>query len=334
MADTAPKINVSPVLTMPLAVARKGYQQLAKALAKYPVAEKVSQLGEHPVVKSLDAQRELLLAAVGLALVLHGAQFKNLLLCFQVVVAFLYERVKSSLLAMWSDVSTAHAKLLADAPAEEPATKDSAEDKSKHAKKRDAKKVDDKVSAADSTKEDAEAAKKVLKSVDSEKLATAGMEVLVAAMTCILVIHGGLAQKVAIAYALVSLVAGKVDRILEFPGYEGMEAWTHLLVRFVLWLIVLPAALFLSPFALAANAALYGATLVVAHGLHFLKAKGKVEDAEAVAASAKGLAALLGLAAFGTLWQLWSWAAGSGMAWYFQILYLPALVAETLLGLL
>merc|ERR1712224_939453 len=59
---------------------------------------------------------------------------------------------------------------------------------------------------------------------------------------------------------------------------------------------------------------------------------GKLPDAESFVASKKGLIALAGLTAFGTLWQFWSLMAASGMAWYFQLAHLPAVIAETIVG--
>merc|ERR1711933_339296 len=147
-------------------------------------------------------------------------------------------------------------------------------------------------------------------------------------MACLLVIHGGFAQKVAIAHALVGLVAKQVQPLLEFPGYEELEAWTATLVRLVLWVVFLFLTKVATPLALAMDASLCGALLATQHGARFLAAIGKMADAEAFVTSPKGLMAFGGLAASGTLWQIWTWAAGGSIAWYFQLMYLPALIVE------
>jgi len=330
-----PKVNAAAALTAPLALARQGYQLLTEALARFPVLETLSKLSSHPFFQQLSSKKELLLTLLGAALVLHGSQFRNLLLCTQVVLALLYDRVKCSLTTMYTDIQTAREKMQADAPAEE--SKDAGDDQNKHAQKRaEKKKVAEtsKASFAEKQKEDAEAAKKLLKVLDSERLSAATTEVLAAAMACILVIHGGLAQKVAIAHALVGLVAKRVEALLVFPGFEDLQAWTATLIRLVLWLVFLTLTKVASPLALALDAAICGALLATQHGAHFLAARGKLEDAEAFTASPKGLMALGGLAAFGTLWQVWTWAAGGSIAWYFQLVYLPASIAEGLLSLL
>jgi len=333
MAEAMPKVNAAPALAAPLALARQGYLRATQALAPYPVTETLSKLAAHPLVEQLNTKKELLLALLGLVLVFHGSQFTNLLLCTQVSLALLYDRVKGSIMTIYSDLQAAHEKMKADAPAEEP--KDTSDEKSKHAKKREEKKqAAEKASWAEKQKDDVEAARKVLKVLDSERLSAAATEVLAAVMACLLVIHGGFAQKVVVAHALVKTLAERVECLLEFPGYEDLRSWTSILIRLTLWVLLLPLAVVAAPFALAMDASFCGAQLATEHGARFLAASGKVEDAEAFIASPRGLMAFGGLAAFGTLWQLWTWAAGGSIAWYFQLVYLPALVMEGLLSLL
>jgi len=169
---------------------------------------------------------------------------------------------------------------------------------------------------------------------DSERLSAATTEVLAAAMACLLVMHGGLAQKVAIAHALVGIVAKQVAPLLEFPGHEDIEAWTSILLRLVLWVVFLFLTKVATPLTLAMDIALVGALLATQHGARYLSSIGKITDAEAFITSQKGLMAFGGLAAFGTLWQMWTWAAGGSIAWYFWLVYWPAGIAEGILGLL
>ena len=70
------------------------------------------------------------------------------------------------------------------------------------------------------------------------------------------------------------------------------------------------------------------------NGLKLLEASGRIPNAQEFAASEKGLFLFLGLVAFGSLWQLWNWMAGDGLAWYFQVLYIPAVAMESLLSCL
>merc|ERR1712176_350912 len=131
---------------------------------------------------------------------------------------------------------------------------------------------------------------------------------------CLLVIHGGFAQKVAIAHALVGIVAKQLGPLLEFPGHEDIEAWTSTLLRLVLWVVFLFLTKVATPLALAMDISLVGALLATQHGARSLAALGKMADVEAFLASQKGFMALGGLAAFGTLWQVWTWAAGGSIA--------------------
>jgi hypothetical protein len=328
MAEGLPQLNVSAGLTVIISFASKSCRVLCQMLEKYQLAAQVTKVQEHPLVLKALEYRQAGYTFLGLALILHGTQFTNLLLCTQVITAFLLARVQGSVGEMWKDVCTAQEKLKADDPAaEETSTpKEVPEDKSKFAKKRDAKKSTEKTPPAIDAKEDVEKAKKALKLVDPNKLIAAGLEVLMAVLVCLLVIHGGIVQKAVVAYSLVGALTDKVESLLQFPGYEDLgEAWTGLFCRSVLWAVVLPMALLFTPVALALNASLCGAHLVGKHSFEFAKI---------VLDSKQGLISMLALAAFGTLWQLWSWVAGGSMAWYFTLVYLPAVTAEGVLGLL
>jgi len=73
------------------------------------------------------------------------------------------------------------------------------------------------------------------------------------------------------------------------------------------------------------------ALLLTTYGLRIAEGMGRIpggKTADEFAASVPGLAVLGGLTLFGTLWQFWAIVADSGMASYFTILYLPAVIAE------
>ena len=114
---------------------------------------------------------------------------------------------------------------------------------------------------------------------------------------------------------------------------QGLEAWTQLFVRFALYVLCVGMSLVAMPMAIALYASLYGASFASEYVLKFAEDKGKIPAGSSKAGSQMQLMALGGMAGFGTLWQLWTYLAGGGMAWYFQLIYLPAVVAEALLGL-
>mmetsp|Transcript_44849 Transcript_44849/g.118510 ORF Transcript_44849/g.118510 Transcript_44849/m.118510 type:complete len:161 (+) Transcript_44849:1-483(+) len=160
------------------------------------------------------------------------------------------------------------------------------------------------------------------------------MDLFVAAMCCLLVLHGGVAQRVALGHALMLLVSGHVASVIHFPGHEDLEAWTGALVKLALYSVCVSLSFLALPLALAMYASLCGAGLAGDYALRLAEAKGKAPEGSSAAGSMMQLMALGGLAGFGTLWQVWSYIAGGGIAWYFQMLYLPAVVAEGLLSLL
>jgi len=279
---------------------------------------------------------EILWFALGVALIFHGAQFKNLFLCAQVVIAFCYLRVKEPALSLYKDVQTAMEKMNEEESDESKAdAKAAPAPGNKHAEKRAAKKDDGK-SPQQQREDDAAAAKKLLKVVDSKKVTDVVFEVCVAAMACHMVMEGGLARVVVVTYALVTACKEKIVAFLDFSEHEDMQAWTDLLLAFVLYCFFGGMAVIASSLALALLVAFCGAQLVTKHGLRLAASRGKIpegQSAEAFAASLQGLAVLGGLTAFGTLWQFWALMADSGMAWYFKIIYLPAYSAECIVGL-
>merc|ERR1712216_73371 len=166
----------------------------------------------------------MLWALLGLSLIIHGAQFKNLFLCIQLVKAFYFDRVKASVTTLAESVTTTLEKIKADAPeAIEPDAKSEAKS-DKYAAKRAAKK--DVADSNKQTEEDAAAAKKALKAMDSEKLSNTAFEVCSAAMACHMVMHTHLGQAIVVAHDLVKIVKEKIEELVDFQGLEDLSAWT------------------------------------------------------------------------------------------------------------
>jgi len=257
-----------------------------------------------------------------LVLIFHGAQFKNLFLCTQVIVAFCYDRVKGSVVSVYSDVKTAQDKMKEDAP-------EASNADAKAAPKPDNKKGKDASSraGAQQQQDDAAATKKLLKVVDSEKVTAAVFELFVAYIACHMVMEGGLAKVVVVTHMLVKAFKEKLAAFLEFSGHEDMESWTDLLVSFVLYSFFGGMAVVMPSLAFALTLASCGAKLATENGLRVAESMGKLPEG-VTAESPKGLVVLGALTAFGALWQVWALVAGSGMAWYFRMMYLPAYLAE------
>jgi hypothetical protein len=326
------KINVGPALTVPLALAQRGGQAATDGLKKAGVSEKFSSLKEHKLVAKVTSKADVLKTVLGLVLIFHGAQFKNLFLCTQVMMTFCYSRVKSSVSAVTSDVMTALEKMDADEDDSKADAKAEAKSEGKHAAKRQANK-DSSKPVQQQREEDAAAAKKLLKVVDSQKVTEAAFEVCVAAMACHMIMQGGLAKVVVVAHFLVTASKEKLVTFLEFTGHEDMQAWTDLFMTLVLYIFFGGMAIVAGPLAFAMTLAVFGAQLATENGLRVAESMGKVASAEASATSTKCLAVLGGLTAFGTLWQFWALVADSGMAWYFKMLYLPAYMGEGIISL-
>jgi len=330
------KINVGPALTTPLALARRGGQIATEQYQKH--SEKVSTV-KGQVSEKMAKQAEILWTVLGLVLILHGAQFKNLFLCTQVVVTFCYDRIKGSVLSLVNDVTAAWSKT--DEGAEPDDTKADAKaeakQENKHAQKRAAKKDEAKNAPSQAQREeDAAATKKVLKSLDSDKVTSVLFELCVSFVGCHMVMEGGLAKVAVVTHALVKASKEKISGFLDHGEHADMQAWADLLLNFLLYVIFGGMALLAPSLAFALNVAICGAQLVTAHGLRVAEGMGKIPggvSAEAFAASINGLAVLGGLTAFGTLWQFWALVADSGMGWYFKILYLPAYFAECVVSL-
>lgn len=328
------KVNAGTAITKSLALGRQGSGMVSEGLEKLQVTDKLQMVKEHAVVTKVagvaSKYTNVLWAVLGLVMVLQGAQFKNLYLCFALIKSFYYDRVKSSISELISSVTTALDKMKADSPDEPNAdAKAEAKPDNKHAAKRQQKKD---APSDKSAEENVAAAKKALKAMDSQSLSNAIFEVCSAAMAAHMVMHTRLGQAVVLAHSLVQVAMEKTEKFVEFTGHEEISVWVTLFLKFVFYCFFIGCALIVAPFALALDISIFGAQLLVQSGAKAVQAFGKLEDAEAFLASTKGLGVMGGTVAFGTLWQFWSLMADSGMAWYFQLAYLPAVIAESIVG--
>jgi len=338
--SVSPTIDAGPALCLPLALGTVLMRKGSSGVEKLNVTEKLSAVKDHATVAKIASMSTYLWTLLGFVLIFHGAQFKNLFLCTQIITEFLMARVKGSVLALWGDVSTAKEKLDGDAgdDATNADAKAEAKPDSKHAQKRASKKDSDKpADQQQQREEDAAEAKKLLKVLDTDKLSAAVFEVCVAAMACHMVMEGGLVKAVAVTFALVKACKEKINAKLKFSGFEDMQAWTDLLLSFVLYSFFGGMAVLMPSVAFSLNLASCGAKLVTESGLRIGESMGRIPkgvSAEEFAGSLPGLAMLGGLAAFGTMWQFWAIMAESDMAFYFKIVYMPAYIAENVIGLL
>jgi len=311
------KINVGAAITVPLALARRGGVIASETFQKHGVSEKFSALKAHPKIAKITDKADMLWTVLGLVLLFHGAQFKNLFFSTQVMLAFCFDRVKGSVLSLYSDVQTASEKM----------NEESKADAKAEPKPSDKKKVQE---------QDAATAKKMLKALDSDKVSSAAFQVCVSAMVCHMVMQGGLAQVIVLAHALVKASKEKINALLDFSGHEDLQTWTDSILSLLLYVVFGFMAVVASPLAFALSLAITGAQLVTTNGLRVAESMGRIPgglSAEAFAASTKGLAMLLALTAFGTVWQFWALMADNGMGWYFKMLYIPAYTAEGIVGL-
>jgi hypothetical protein len=334
------KINASSAINKPLALARQGSRKISQGVEKLQVTEKVNMVKEHSVVKKVLTKAtefaNMLWAFFGFALLIHGAQFKNLFLCIQLIKAFYLDRVKTSVTTLAGSVTTALEKMKADEPQPESIEPDAkSEAKSdKYAAKRAAKKDVANPDPDKQSEEDVAVAKKALKAMDSEKFSNTAFEVCSAAMACHMVMHTHLGQAIVVAHGLANMVKEKIEALVVFADLEDLPAWTDLILRVFLYSVFFGLALVAAPFALAFDVSSFGAHMILQYGSRVAQSVGKLPDAESFVSSKKGLITLAGLTAFGTLWQFWSLMAASGMAWYFKLAYLPAIITETIVGCL
>jgi len=335
------KLNAGCAVNKLLALGVLGQEKTSQGLetleAKLQAKEMIQKIKEHALVAKVQEKLNgalvpnALWALLGFAMVLHGAQFKNLFLCIQLIKSFYYDRVTDSISKLKASVTTALDKMKADAPdAPEADAKAEPQPGNKHAAKRAGKK--EAANSEKSTEESAAAAKKALKAMDSAQLSNTAFEVCSAAMAAHMVMHTRLGQAIVLAHHLVNVAMEKTDKLVDFAGLEDLSAWTHLFLRFVFYCKFIALAVIAAPLALALDVSVFGAQLVLQYGAQAAQAYGKLPDAEAFVASKNGLLAVAGITAFGTIWQFWSLMAASGMAWYFQLAYLPAVIAETVVG--
>merc|ERR1711976_778997 len=121
--------------------------------------------------------------------------------------------------------------------------------------------------------------------------------------------EGGLVTKAVVAHALVKATKEKLLKFLDFSEHDDMEAWMDMIINFVLYSVFVAAALLVPSLALAMNVALCGAELLATNALRYAENQGKLP--EPLKDATKALALLAGLAAFGTVWQLWALLAES-----------------------
>jgi len=329
------QIDAGPALNVPLALGTALSRKAADSIEKLQMGEKLSGLKVNPTVAKIQNMSSYLWALLGFVLIFHGAQFKNLFLCTEVISAFCFTRMQSSVLALWNDFATAKEKMAADDEGQDESKADAkaeAKPENKHVQKRASKGANDATGDAAAVREkDAAGAKKMMKVLDTDKVSAAVFEVVVAAMACHMVMEGGLVRVVVVTNALAKVGKEKISGLLKFSGFEDMQAWTDLLISFVLYAFFGSMALVTPSVGFALNLAVCGAQLITANVPHKI-AKGM--STEEFAGSAPGLAMLCGLTAFSTMWQLWAILAGSDMAFYFKVVYLPAYIAENMIGLL
>jgi len=173
-----------------------------------------------------------------------------------------------------------------------------------------------------------------LKAVDTDKVARAAFDVFTTFMACHMVMRSPFMQSIVVIHAVVKALKKYIEALFEFADHEDVLAWMDLFVSFVLYAGVGFVSLTMGQLALAMNLAVFAAELVATNAFKLAEAKGKLENADAFGVSMKGFGVLGGLTAFGILWQFWALMAGSGLAWYTTILYLPGVIAETLVSLL
>merc|ERR1712187_963232 len=154
------------------------------------------------------------------------------------------------------------------------------------------------------------------------QLSAACIEIFLSILACFLVLQGGLVQNIVVSHMLVTILAKEVIALVDLSEHDDVATWTNLCIRFVLYAVFMGLAKVAAPFALAMNLAACGTQILMTH----VPQLEKLQDIQA-------LAVPVGIAAFGTLWQVWTLVAGSEMTWYFQMLYFPAVIAECIIGL-
>jgi len=335
MSSKPQPYNVSPAVTTGLAAASRGTQAATKLVRSFS-ADHGERLGRNlsPIRERIMKRVEIVWTVLGFILLIHGSQFKNLFLCTQVIMEFCFGRVKSAYVSLYEDVMTAHSKIQGDEPTNDSTIKE--EPENKHAKKRQDSKKDSK-DTSPSNDEESAAAKKMLKSVDADKVTSAVFELFAGYMACHMVMQGGLARTAVVTHVLVKTCKLKLKPFIDFSDHADMQVWLDLFLSLVLYAGFGFTAVFAPSWAFAINLGLIGSDMVLSHGLRIAENMGKIpggETAEQFADSMTGFLVYVVLVGCGSLWQFWAVMAESGVAWYFQMVYLPAYVGESLISLL
>lgn len=328
MADSGLVFDASIAVTKPLVLVAQVYSLMSQECERRKLCDAFSRLPNFALVEKAKENLNLLLVILGFSLVLHGAQFTNIFLCTGVIVKLGERRGWEACKTLYNDIATCKEKIAADAPA--PAENDVADSKGKHSKKnREAKAAEKQTAeAAAKEKENLEKATKVLKFLNTEHVSKAVMEVLLALILCFQMIHGGFARSVVVSMALVELVSECVEGFVEFPDFEGIETWAKFIIRVAMWLLILPISTIFPNLTLILCTAAVGGRFIEQYGFQILDRMGKGAYLE----GQNCLIVQATLLSFGSFWQLWTLAGGSGLFWVFSLLYLPLLIVESLLG--
>lgn len=304
------KVNVSPVLVNAVAGSVFVLQKGIALASTLKVSEKFSALKDHSLCHMVIGKKDLIWTIVGAALVIHGGQFRNLFLCTLVVDQYLR-------LSGWE----AGAKMIDDIQK----CVDKSEDAKTDDKSEDAKTYDKKAFVA---QEQFAIAQKVLKRLDSDAASNFGFGIFVAFVASISVMHGGLLTTVFVAKILVETTYGRVNEVLKFSFLSEMEQWCEFFVRLFLWVVVLALSFLVPQFTFALCAAAYGSNLLMSNLVGVVG-----ERAQGVTSGRNGLIVYVACVLLGWLWQSWTFLSGGSIAWYFNMLYIVAVIPETILSL-
>jgi hypothetical protein len=243
MAEAAksPTIKVGPIVDKISEKAAKGFEKAA-ALKKNEKVESFLKgaTPKYEKAKSIASERKSIIFTVaGVVLLFLGSNFKNILLCGQVMNYFLFCSLKTSFDELWAAVSSAWEKM------------------QKEEKDKNSPKV---------------ALKALGEEKGSEKVSAFALQLFKAAAACHMVMHGGpFARGIIVAYALANGVSQMLGDFLDISGHDDIRAWIDKLILLTLYFFFGGMALILPSLALALNASFVGAQLVKDYGLKYAK---------------------------------------------------------------
>lgn len=320
------KIDASPALTRGLSGAVSLSRQAGKVAdnAIPKISEKTKPIKESGVWSKLWAKVKVFQAILGFVLIIQGSQFKNLVLCTQLVRLFLVDKVRDGVTAVWNAIKSAWEQSMKD-DGDQPSNEgdEKTEQKSKQAQKREAAAAAAKKSGGVDHKENAKVAEQLLKALKSDEVSEAVKQVALSLCALAVVIHGGLPQILLVAHLLVGLILPEIPKLTHFSEHQEIQHATDLLMSAIINCFCFTGTFWFPNTALIIYTSAFGVKLIAESQTLPEKIGGQDPDV---------VMALAG-AGFGALWQLWSYAQGGGLAWYFTLLYLPAVTAEGLLSL-